>query len=91
MLVLLDTNAYLRLAKRVRPVLGVVFGQKGYVLTIHKAIEDEVHRNPRLKAKYPWFEDRQFTDERLASLQRISTLPYGMASNFLTNLGQPRK
>ena len=27
-LVLLDTNAYLRLAKRVRPMLGVEFGQK---------------------------------------------------------------
>jgi hypothetical protein len=73
MLVLLDTNAYLRLAKRVRPVLGVVFGQKGYVLTIHKAIEDEVHRNPRLKSKYPWFEDRQFTDERLAKQIRLTT------------------
>ncbi len=72
MLVLLDTNAYLRLAKRVRPVLGVVFGQKGYVLTIHKAIEDEVHRNPRLKAKYPWFEDHQFTDERLAKQIRLT-------------------
>jgi len=32
--VLLDTNAYLRLAKRVRPLLGVPFGQKRYVLTI---------------------------------------------------------
>ena len=28
-LVLLDTNAYLRLAKRVRPVVGIKFGQKG--------------------------------------------------------------
>lgn len=27
MLVLLDTNAYLRLAKRVKPMLGVKFGQ----------------------------------------------------------------
>jgi hypothetical protein len=45
MLVLLDTNAYLRLAKRVRPAVGVVFGHKGYVLTIHKSVEDEVHRS----------------------------------------------
>ena len=42
MLVLLDTNAYLRLAKRVRPVIGIKFGQKGYVLTIHRFVEDEV-------------------------------------------------
>jgi len=44
-LVLLDTNAYLRLAKRVRPMLGIKFGQKEYVLTIFKVTEDEVHKN----------------------------------------------
>ena len=35
-LVLLDTNTYLRLAKRIRPLLGVKFGQKDYVLTVLK-------------------------------------------------------
>lgn len=72
MLVLLDTNAYLRLAKRVRPSVGVRFGQKGYVLTIHKSVEDEVHRNPRLKTKYPWFDADEFADERLAKQVRLS-------------------
>jgi hypothetical protein len=47
-LVLLDTNACLRLAKRVRPAVGIKFGQKGYVLTVHKSVEDEVHRSARL-------------------------------------------
>lgn len=46
-LVLLDTNAYLRLAKRVRPLLGKKFGQKDYVLTILRDVEDEVQRSPR--------------------------------------------
>lgn len=72
MLVLLDTNAYLRLAKRVRPAVGISFGQKGYVLTVHKSVEDEVHRNPRLKAKYPWFDADEFADERLAKQIRLS-------------------
>jgi predicted nucleic acid-binding protein len=72
MLVLLDTNAYLRLAKRVRPALGIKFGQKGYVLTIHKVVEDEVHRNPRLKSKYPWFSANEFAAERLAKRIRLS-------------------
>ena len=44
-LVLLDTNAYLRLAKRIKPLLGVRFGQKDYVLTILKDVEHEVHRS----------------------------------------------
>lgn len=71
-LVLLDTNAYLRLAKRVRPAVGVTFGQKGYTLTILKAVEDEVHRSARLKAKYPWFDNDEFVNERLAKQTRLS-------------------
>jgi predicted nucleic acid-binding protein len=72
-LVLLDTNAYLRLAKRVRPAVGVVFGQKGYVLTIHKSVEDEVHRSARLKSLYPWFDGQEFANERLSKQIRLTT------------------
>ena len=72
MLVLLDTNAYLRLAKRVRPAVGVIFGHKGYVLTIHKSVEDEVHHSARLKSLYPWFDGQEFADERLAKQIRLS-------------------
>lgn len=71
-LVLLDTNAYLRLAKRVRPVVGRRFGQKDYVLTVHKSVEDEVRRNPRLKSKYPWFDSDEFAGERLAKQIRLT-------------------
>jgi hypothetical protein len=71
-LVLLDTNAYLRLAKRVRPAVGIQFGQKGYVLTVHKSVEDEVHRSARLKSKYPWFDAAEFATERLAKQIRLS-------------------
>lgn len=71
-LVLLDTNAYLRLARRVRPAVGIKFGQKEYVVTIHKSVEDEVHRNPRLRATYPWFDGQEFASERLAKQIRLS-------------------
>lgn len=65
-LVLLDTNAYLRLAKRIKPMLGVKFGQKEYVLTILKNVENEVHKSSRLHFLYPWFEDSEYAAERLA-------------------------
>ena len=71
-LVLLDTNAYLRLAKRIRPLLGKPFGQKQYVPTILKQVEDEVHRNPRLKFNYPWFTESDLTAERLSKQVRLS-------------------
>lgn len=71
-LVLLDTNAYLRLAKRIRPMLGVDFGQKNYVLTILKQVEDEVHNNSRLRFHYPWFDEPELVNERLATRVRLS-------------------
>lgn len=71
-LVLLDTNAYLRLAKRIYPMLGVPFGQKEYVLTILKDVEQEVHRNPTLRFKFPWFDGDVLVAERLAKQVRLS-------------------
>jgi len=71
-LVLLDTNAYLRLAKRIKPLLGVPFGQKGYVLTILRDVENEVHANAHLKERFPWFDDPPLQQERLAKRVRLS-------------------
>lgn len=70
-LVLLDTNAYLRLAKRIRPLLGVEFGHKQYVLTVLKQVEDEVFKSPRLQFRYPWFTDEALNDERMARQIRL--------------------
>ena len=71
-LVLLDTNAYLRLAKRVKPILGVKFGQKDYIITILKDVEDEVHRNSKLAFKFPWFDNTDIANERLATRTRLN-------------------
>lgn len=71
-LVLLDTNVYVRLAKRVRPLLGKKFGQKDYVLTILRDVEDEVRCNPRLRHDYPWFDAADLVTERLAQTPRLS-------------------
>jgi hypothetical protein len=72
-LVLLDTNAYLRLAKRIRPLLGVSFGQKGYVLTILADVENEVHASGRLRYRFPWFDaDPALVLERMAKRVRLS-------------------
>jgi len=71
-LVLLDTNTYLRLAKRIRPLLGVKFGQKDYVLTVLKDVEDEVRRSPKLRFNHPWFEEPTLGAERDARQVRLS-------------------
>ena len=71
-LLLLDTNAYLRIAKRIKPLLGVKFGQKEYTATILKIVEDEVHRSPKLRYYFPWFDDAEIAAERLAKQVRLS-------------------
>ncbi len=71
-LVLLDTNAYLRLAKRVRPLLGKKFGQKDYVLAVLRDVEDEVYQSPRLQHNYPWFDAAELAKERLAHTMRLN-------------------
>lgn len=71
-LVLLDTNTYLRLAKRIRPLLGVKFGQKDYVLTVLKDVEDEVRRDGKLRFRYPWFDEEVFGTERDATRVRLT-------------------
>ena len=72
-LVLLDTNIYLRLAKRIRPMLGVKFGQKEYVVTILKDVEEEVHRNGNLLFRHPWFDGSELSAERIAQSVRLSS------------------
>ena len=73
-LVLLDTNTYLRLAKRVRPFVGRQFGQVPYVMTIHKVTEDEVHRNPHLQFRNPWFDQSEHAQERMAKQVRLTAV-----------------
>ena len=70
--VLLDTNTYLRLAKRIRPAVGRQFGQVPYIVVILKAVEEEVHRNPKLQFKNPWFDEPEFARERMAKQTRLS-------------------
>lgn len=70
--VLLDTNTYLRLAKRIRPAVGREFGQVPYVLVILKAVEDEVHRSARLRFLNPWFDEPEFAKERMAKQTRLN-------------------
>lgn len=70
--ILLDTNAYLRLAKRIRPLLGVKFNPaKEYVLIVLPDVEKEVLRNQELSYRYPWFADDDHRTERRSNTVRF--------------------
>jgi len=72
--ILLDTNAYLRLARRIKPLLATSpFNRfKEYHLVVLNEVRAEVQRNPRLKAKFPWFFDGDFMADREAKTLRFS-------------------
>jgi hypothetical protein len=53
-------------------MLGVKFGHKEYILTVLKDVETEVHRNPTLRARYPWFDGDDLRSERLAAQVRLT-------------------
>ena len=72
MLILLDTNVYLRLAKRIRPLLEARTGQQKYRLVVLPDIEDEVCKSPRLQFHFPWFEDPEVARDRRTHRVRLS-------------------
>jgi hypothetical protein len=54
-LILLDSNAYLRLAISIHPLLGQKFGKDDEgtnVLRVIKKLDEEYLRNPRLQSKF---------------------------------------
>jgi hypothetical protein len=61
--ILVDTNAYLRLAKTIRPLLFVPFGDTEYCLYILPELNEEL-ANRRLKNKFPWVNEDEFVQNR---------------------------
>lgn len=65
--ILLDSNAYFRLALSISPLLAQQFGDPPpYQLKVIDEVEKEYARNPRLKTKFHWLCDREHVAERSA-------------------------
>ena len=61
--ILVDTNAYLRLAKTVRPLLFNTFGNNEYCLYILPELNNELS-NHNLQHKFPWVSEAEFESNR---------------------------
>lgn len=62
--ILVDSNAYFRLAQSIHPLLNVVFGKKRYCLYVIKELQDEYRRSPRLKNAFSWVNDPEYVENR---------------------------
>ncbi|MEX2525491.1 MAG: DNA-binding protein [Gammaproteobacteria bacterium] len=62
--ILLDTNAYFRLAKSIHPLLDNAFGENNYCLYVLKELDDEFDRNKRLRSQFHWVNEEEYQDNR---------------------------
>lgn len=62
--ILLDSNAYFRLAKDIHPLLFRPFGDESHCLYVLKDLQDEYDRSRRLQSKFPWVDDADYKTNR---------------------------
>lgn len=61
---IVDSNAYFRLAKSIHPLLNTEFGDKRYCLYCIRELQDEYNRSPRLKSAFSWVNEREYEENR---------------------------
>lgn len=61
--ILVDTNAYLRLARTIRPLLFVPFGDNEYCLYVLPELNKEL-AGRKLQNKFPWVDEEEFVENR---------------------------
>lgn len=69
-IILLDSNAYLRIADSLHPLLGESFGEQGYVLYLIPEFEREFNKSQRLKNKFGWVNQRDYIENRKHLIRR---------------------
>lgn len=85
--ILLDSNAYFRLAQSIHPLLQVEFGQEDYCLYVIKDLQTEYDKNPRLKNAFSWVNDAEYRENRACKLNisRKSRREIEQAFDFIRN------
>lgn len=68
--ILIDSNAYFRLAQSIHPLLSQEFGSKRYCLYIIDGFEQEYFRNPRLRSSFSWVQQQEYVDNRAQKINR---------------------
>ncbi len=66
--ILVDSNAYFRLARDVHPLLGKPFGKKKYCLYIIEGFEREYLYSGRLQSKFHWVSEAKYAENRQMKL-----------------------
>jgi hypothetical protein len=83
--ILVDSNAYFRLAQSIHPLLNVEFGDRRYCLYCLKALQDEYNKSSRLKNAFSWVNDPEYVKNRshLLKITREEKLEIRRAYEFI--------
>lgn len=71
--ILIDSNAYFRLAQSIHPLLSQEFGAQRYCLYIIDGFEGEYFRSARLKSSFAWVEQNVYVQNRAQKINRSNT------------------
>jgi hypothetical protein len=63
--ILLDSNAYLRLADSYHPLLHEPFGKERFALFLIPEFQKEFDKNPRLSNKFGWVNQPEYVENRM--------------------------
>jgi hypothetical protein len=62
--IIVDTNAYVRLAQSIRPLLNNPFGPDNICLYVTKAVADELSHNQRIQTVFNWVSEDEYHNNR---------------------------
>jgi len=96
--ILLDSNAYLRLANSFHPLLNKSFGKKGYTFYLIPEFQKKFNKSPRLKHKFGWVDQTEYVQNRKHRLRILKnqteqinlTYSYLWAHNISEGIGASR-
>lgn len=66
--ILLDSNAYFRLAQSIHPLLQTEFGTERYCLYVIRELQAEHDKNPRLRNAFSWVNEPAYKKNRACKL-----------------------
>lgn len=62
--IILDSCSYFRLAQNIQPLLKNVFGKEKHCLGVIKELDEEYGKNPTLRHKFYWVNQKEYIDNR---------------------------
>lgn len=80
--ILIDSNAYFRLAQSIHPLLSQEFGSQRYCLYIIDGFESEYFRSPRLNSSFAWVKQDEYVQNRAQKINRTNAQKKDAGFNF---------